>query len=80
MAAGERTDSPVDAVDAAEDVVLADDRFADRCLAVIRRIRRTGEEVVITHRGEPVARLLPIREETADQEEPVVWDLEAIGP
>jgi prevent-host-death family protein len=35
--------------------------FKARCLEVLERVRRRGEEIVITKRGEPIARVIPIR-------------------
>lgn len=34
-------------------------KFKATCLAVIERVRRTGEPVLITKRGVPVAQLVP---------------------
>jgi prevent-host-death family protein len=36
-------------------------QFKARCLALLDRVARTGEEVVVTKRGKPVARVVPIR-------------------
>jgi prevent-host-death family protein len=33
--------------------------FKARCLALIERVRRTGETVLITKKGKPVAQVLP---------------------
>jgi len=33
--------------------------FKARCLALLDRVAQTGEELVVTKRGKPVARLLP---------------------
>jgi prevent-host-death family protein len=35
-------------------------QFKASCLAVLERVRRTGERVVITRRGKPIAQLLPL--------------------
>jgi prevent-host-death family protein len=35
--------------------------FKATCLAVIERVRRSGQNVVITKHGEPVAELVPAR-------------------
>ncbi len=40
--------------------------FKATCLQVLERVRRTGEEVTITKRGKPVARLVPAITEGAD--------------
>jgi prevent-host-death family protein len=44
---------------------IAAGRFKARCLALLDRVARTGEEVVITKRGKPVAKVVPIT--AADQ-------------
>ncbi len=33
--------------------------FKVTCLAVLERVRRTGQSIVITRRGEPVAEVIP---------------------
>ncbi len=37
-------------------------RFKAECLALLDRVARTGEAVVVTKRGHPVAKVVPIRE------------------
>jgi prevent-host-death family protein len=37
--------------------------FKARCLALLDRVASTGESLVITKRGKPVARVTPFREE-----------------
>lgn len=39
-------------------------RFRARCLALLDEVKATGEEIIITRRGKPVARLVPVEEET----------------
>lgn len=39
-------------------------RFRARCLALLDEVKATGEEISITRRGKPVARLVPVEEET----------------
>ncbi|MFN2568875.1 MAG: type II toxin-antitoxin system Phd/YefM family antitoxin [Candidatus Dormibacteria bacterium] len=36
-------------------------RFKAQALAIVESVSTTGEEVVITKRGKPVARLVPMR-------------------
>ena len=36
-------------------------RFKAECLALLDRVERTGEPVVVTKRGRPVAEVVPIR-------------------
>ncbi len=38
---------------------MAISKFKARCLAIIERVRKTGEPLLITRRGEPVAQILP---------------------
>ncbi len=33
--------------------------FAETCLAVLERVRQTGQPVVVTRAGRPVARIVP---------------------
>ena len=35
--------------------------FKARCLEVLERVRRRGDEIVLTKHGEPIARVTPIR-------------------
>ena len=37
--------------------------FKAKCLGLIDQVKETGEEIVITKRGVPVARLAPLRVE-----------------
>ena len=39
--------------------------FKARCLEVLERVRRRGEDLVITKRGTPIARVSPIRRGSA---------------
>ena len=36
-------------------------QFKARCLALLDRVARTGEAVVVTKRGKPVAKVVPIK-------------------
>ncbi len=36
-------------------------QFKDRCLSLIDEVNETGEEIVITRHGKPVARLIPAK-------------------
>lgn len=44
---------------------MAVSEFKARCLEVLERVRRRGEEVVVTKRGEPIARVVPMRRGSA---------------
>lgn len=35
--------------------------FRARCYALLKRVNQTGEEIVITKRGKPVAKLVAVR-------------------
>jgi len=37
--------------------------FKARCLEILERLRQRGQELVVTKRGEPIARVVPIRPE-----------------
>ncbi|HYK87474.1 MAG TPA: type II toxin-antitoxin system Phd/YefM family antitoxin [Acidobacteriota bacterium] len=38
---------------------IAISKFKATCLAVLERVRRTGQPVLVTRRGEPIARVIP---------------------
>lgn len=38
---------------------IAISKFKATCLAVLERVRRTGEPVLVTKRGEPIAEVVP---------------------
>jgi prevent-host-death family protein len=40
--------------------------FKARCLAVMKKVQATGEPLVITRRGTPVVKLVPIRPKKDD--------------
>lgn len=41
--------------------LMAAGRFKAECLAVLDRVAETGEAVVVTKRGRPVAEVVPVR-------------------
>lgn len=41
--------------------LMAAGTFKAECLAVLDRVARTGEPVVVTKRGRPVAEVVPVR-------------------
>ena len=41
-------------------------QFKARCLAILDRVRETGERVVILKRGRPVAELGPVNQSVAE--------------
>lgn len=44
---------------------IAAGRFKATCLALLDEVARSGRSYVVTKRGRPVARISPVREETA---------------
>ena len=48
---------------------MAAGEFKAKCLGVIDEVNATGKTVIITKRGKPMARLLPL-EEQASKESP----------
>lgn len=43
---------------------VAAGEFKAKCLQILDRVRETREPVVVTKRGQPVARLVPIEDES----------------
>lgn len=39
--------------------------FKARCLAVMKEVQATGEPVIVTKRGKPIVKLVPVEKETA---------------
>ena len=39
--------------------VIAISRFKATCLAILERVRKTGEPILVTRRGKPVAQIQP---------------------
>ena len=46
-------------------MVIAAGKFKATCLELMDRVKRTGEEIVITKHGRPVARLVPVDADVA---------------
>ena len=40
--------------------------FKAKCLQILDRVSKTGETLIITRRGKPLARVLPVSESPAD--------------
>ncbi|MGH9456184.1 MAG: type II toxin-antitoxin system Phd/YefM family antitoxin [Thermoanaerobaculia bacterium] len=53
--------------------------FKARCLALLDRVAETGEEVVVTKRGRPVARVVPV-ETPAPLEGSIIREGDLISP
>jgi len=47
-------------------MVVSKSKLKPRLLAYLRRVEETGEELVITDRGRPVAKIVPYRPADAD--------------
>jgi prevent-host-death family protein len=45
---------------------LSASEFKAKCLALLDEVRETGEALVITKRGAPVARLVPVTDDESD--------------
>lgn len=55
--------------------------FKAKCLALLDEVAETGEELVITKRGEPVARLVPMGDVgAADLRGSVLWEGDLVSP
>jgi prevent-host-death family protein len=46
---------------------LSVSKFKATCLAVLERVRRTGEPVLVTKRGEPLAEIVPASRPAEDK-------------
>lgn len=53
--------------------------FKARCLALLDLVSETGEELVVTKRGKPVARLVPV-EVPPGLAGSIVWEGDLISP
>jgi len=54
-------------------------QFKAQCLALLDRVAETGEELVVTKRGKPVARLVPVAPPPG-LKGAVVWEGDLISP
>lgn len=52
---------------AAETIAIPAGRFKDQVLNLVRRVARTGDEVVVTVRGVPMAKLVPASRRTGNR-------------
>ncbi len=56
-------------------------RFRARCLALLDEVKATGEEIIITKRGKPVARLVPVEQPWKSLIGSILWqDDDIISP
>ena len=55
-------------------------RFKAECLALLDRVEQTGEPVVVTKRGRPVAEVVPIRARKRTLKGSVTFRGDMVGP
>ena len=55
-------------------------RFKAECLALLDRVEQTGEPVVVTKRGRPVAEVVPIRAKARSLKGSVTVRGDIVGP
>lgn len=55
-------------------------RFKAECLALLDRVEQTGEPVVVTKRGRPVAEVVPIRVKNRSLKGSVTFCGDIVGP
>jgi prevent-host-death family protein len=55
-------------------------RFKAECLALLDRVEQTGEPLVVTKRGRPVAEVVPVRSRTKGLKGSVTVRGDIIGP
>ena len=61
--------------------VIPAGEFKARCLALLDEVNETGEELVITKRGRPVARVVPVRgPDSVDLRGSVLWEDDLVAP
>jgi len=60
--------------------VVAAGRFKAECLALLDRVEQTGEPLVVTKRGRPVAEVVPIRATRRSLKGSVTVRGDIIGP
>jgi prevent-host-death family protein len=58
---------------------IAAERFEARCLTIIDEVKRRRQSVVITKKGKPVARLLPVEDRSYEVFGCLAGDLEIVG-
>ena len=65
---------------------MAAGTFKARCLAVMKQVHATGEPVIVTKRGVPVVKVVPVRHDNDDifgflkDEAKIVGDIESPIP
>ena len=60
---------------------IAAGQFKAKCLALLDEVAQTGRTLVVTKRGKPVAKVVPVEEpETIDLAGSILEDDDIIGP
>ena len=60
---------------------IAAGKFKAQCLEMLDRVARTGEQVVVTKRGKPVARVVPVPPPgSASLRGSIVYHGDVVGP
>ncbi|HEY3171365.1 MAG TPA: type II toxin-antitoxin system Phd/YefM family antitoxin [Thermoanaerobaculia bacterium] len=59
--------------------IISTEQFEARCLTIIDEVKRRREPVVITRKGKPVARLLPVEDRGYEVFGCLAGDLEIVG-
>ena len=60
---------------------IAAGEFKSHCLSLLDEVARTGEEIVVTKRGQPVARLVPLDDSAvASLEKSVIRGEDIVDP
>jgi prevent-host-death family protein len=60
---------------------VAAGEFKAKCLSLLDDVALTGKELIVTKRGKPVAKLVPVtKTEAASLLESIVWEGDIISP
>ena len=60
---------------------VAAGEFKAKCLSLLDDVALTGKELIVTKRGRPVAKLVPVtKTEGASLLESIVWERDIISP
>lgn len=60
---------------------VAAGEFKAKCLSLLDDVALTGKELIVTKRGKPVAKLVPVtKTEGASLLESIVWERDIISP
>ena len=60
---------------------IAAGEFKAKCLALLDEVALTGQDIVVTKRGKPVAKITPLDEEKAPSlRGSVLWEKDVLSP